>query len=87
MGQRDDFDAWAIRPCLYDGRPRERGECLRLAGIPTDQRLIDEHYLQRLQPKHQLYTCVECGKGFVASENFNLHEKSAHPRARSGPNA
>lgn len=77
------FDAWAIRPCLYASRPRERGECLRLDGGPTDQRLIDTHYLQRLRPKHRLYPCDHCDKTFVAGENFDGHQKSAHSHARS----
>ena len=69
---------WAIRPCLYGGRRLERGELFTLAGLPTDERLIAEHYVQRLLPKHQLYHCDPCNRDFVAGENFDLHRRTAH---------
>ncbi len=73
--------AWAIRPCIYGGRRLERGELFDLAGLPTDDRLIDEHYVQRLLPKHKRYDCPVCGKTFVGEENFHIHGRRAHGKA------
>ena len=74
----EEADVWAVQPCLYAGHRLERGERLRLAGISTDARLIDEHYLQRLRPRHSCYVCERCTKAFVGGENFALHLVNAH---------
>ena len=70
--------AWAIRPCLYAGRRLERVEIFTLAGLPTDERLIAERYVQRLLPKHHLYHCDHCDRDFVGGENFQIHRRTAH---------
>lgn len=70
--------AWAIRPCFYRGRRLERGELFTLVGLPTDERLIAERYVQRLLPKHHLYHCDLCNRDFVGGENFDLHRRAAH---------
>ena len=75
-------DVWAIRPCIYGGRRRERGERFRLAGLPTDARLFEEPYVQRLLPKHKLYPCNRCGKALVGGENFAVHLTDAHGLGR-----
>ncbi len=82
-GRPPDAWAWAIRPCLYGGRRRERGETIRLSGQPTDQRLLDELYLQHLMPKNTRYACDTCDKVFVGGENFRLHVQGAHAGAAS----
>lgn len=69
---------WAIRPCIYQGVRRERGERFRLAGLPTDARLIEEQYVQRIRRKHSRYDCGRCDKAFVGGENFAIHLMGAH---------
>ncbi|MEE9278067.1 MAG: hypothetical protein V3V06_06610 [Dehalococcoidia bacterium] len=71
-------DVWAIRPVIYQGIRRERGECFPLAGLPSDQRLIDTHYIQRLRPGHSRYDCDRCEKTFVSGENFAIHLTGVH---------
>lgn len=71
-------EVWAIQPCLYGGKRRERGERFLLAGLPTDRRLLEELYVQRIQPRHRRYDCGRCGKRFVGGENFSVHLVHSH---------
>ena len=71
-------EAWAIRPCLYGGRRLERGERFRLAGVATDERLIEAHYVQLVQARHSRYVCEQCTRAFVGGENYALHLKKTH---------
>lgn len=71
-------EVWAIRPCIYQGVRRERGERFSLAGLPTDARLIEERYLQPVRATHSRYDCARCGKAFVGGENYAIHLARAH---------
>ncbi|MCH9016623.1 MAG: hypothetical protein IIB89_02505 [Chloroflexi bacterium] len=71
-------EVWAVQPCLYNGQQRERGERFSLANLPTDTRLMDTHYIQRVQPKHSRYACQACAKVFVGGENFAGHLVAQH---------
>lgn len=71
-------EAWAIRPCLYGGKRLERGERFRLAGLATDGRLIEAHYVQLVQAKHSRYECSKCDRVFVGGENYALHLTNTH---------
>lgn len=71
-------EAWAIRPCLYGGKRLERGERFRLAGLVTDGRLIEAHYVQLVQARHSRYACSRCARTFVGGENYALHLTTMH---------
>lgn len=78
---------WAIRPCIYDGIRRERGERFRLAGVPTDARLIEEQYVQAVRAKHSRYDCRRCDKAFVGGENYAIHLRRTHGLAANAARA
>ena len=73
---------WAIRPCVYGATRRERGEVFALDGLPTDQRLIDELYVQALRPQNARYSCPRCDKEIVSAENMVHHLEGKHGRPR-----
>ena len=83
MSAERSENAWAIRPAIYQGRSLERGERFAAAGDAMDRRLVEERYIQLLQPKHSRYACTRCERAFVGGENYAIHLGGVHGLGRA----
>lgn len=71
---------WARQPFDYGALQLDRGQILRLAGAPNDEKLRRLGYVAELDGQITSYECAVCGGAFVG-----IAERTAHGNKRHAP--
>ncbi|MDD5034124.1 MAG: hypothetical protein PHE55_05145 [Methylococcaceae bacterium] len=72
---------WCRRPFDYDGRPRYRGQIIKLVGLRNDEKLVRLGYAAPHPVGTDVWECGQCGEKFIDKGSRDGHVKAQHLRA------
>jgi hypothetical protein len=73
-----DYTHYARWPQTYGGKPHDRGQVLKLRGLPNDESLKRLGYVAEIPKDTTLKECGKCGEKFVDEGMRNAHYETRH---------